>query len=320
MKSMHTLIGLSMLTVACGIGYCQQHVIVRKPPPGRGLMAPNNGGIWTWGNEILVMYVNGPHKKGPGCGSHSTQEGAPGTTYDTSRSLDGGVTWGDHRIAFERYTARCGWPNPQPVRLTKPLNFRNADTIVHFQRDDAGKTCLYISTDRGRSWSGPYNNIPKFKNGVSGRTNYEVTGPLSLTAYMEMADTSVPGCSRYPSHAVRTTDGGLTWRLGPEISSLTPCGQGKRVEWDTHPSVARIDDNTLIASFRSGNEGDTWSETITLRDDAYGWDTGYPIATVRADGKIVVCYWMKTVDQNQPNYIAATIWDAANVNTKSSGL
>ena len=46
------------------------HVIVRKPPEGRGLMAPNNGGIWSWGNEILVMYVNGPHKNGTGCGSH----------------------------------------------------------------------------------------------------------------------------------------------------------------------------------------------------------------------------------------------------------
>ncbi|MBM4092687.1 MAG: hypothetical protein FJ276_25215, partial [Planctomycetes bacterium] len=40
------------------------HVVVRKPPESRGFTAPNNGGIWSWGNEILVMYVNGPHKNG----------------------------------------------------------------------------------------------------------------------------------------------------------------------------------------------------------------------------------------------------------------
>ena len=30
-----------------------------------------------------------------------------------------------------------------------------------------------------------------------------------------------------------------------------------------------------------------------------------------SDGKIVVCYWIKTVNQDEPNYIAATLWDTA---------
>ena len=381
-----------LLALVVGRGViAQTHVVVRKPPVGRGLMAPNNGGIWNWGNEILVMYVNGPHKKGTGCGSHSTQEGAPGTTYDTSRSLDGGETWSEHRVAFKRYVKSCGWPDPQPRRLTTPIDFVDENTIVHFQRDDAGRTHLYVSKDRGRNWDGPFNNIPKFKDGVYGRTNYEVTGPSSLTAYMQLQVNHGPKCQRFPSHAVTTNDGGLSWTLGAEISSLPSCREGKQYEWDTHPSVARLDAQTLIASFRSGHQGektwtrtgwfdvtrsidngktwkplirlgespgnnscptvtqvvpladgrrrvvtlmwkrppdkqscqrsvltarlsddagDSWSDPITLRDDAYGWDTGYPIAAVRPDGKIVVCYWMKTKNQDEPNYIAATIWDA----------
>lgn len=103
--------------------------------------------------------------------------------------MDGGVTWTEHRVAFPRYVKSCGWPDPQPVRLTTPLDFTDHDMIVHFQRDDA-----------------------------------------------------------------------------------------------------------------------------------FGWDTGYAIATVRADGKIVVCYWMKTVNQDERNYIAATIWNAAGARTKSGGL
>ena len=253
MSTLRLSIGLSLM-LACaltGAATSQTHVIVRKPPAGRGFMAPNNGGIWSWGDEILVMYVNGRHKNGTGCGSHSTQEGVPGVTYDTSRSMDGGVTWGDHRVAFKRYIKRCDWPDPQPVRLTSPLDFKDPDTIVHFQRDDEGKTYLYVSTNRGRNWRGPYDNIPKFKDGVYGRTNYEVTGRRSLIAYMQTAHTPSPGWHRHASHAVTTNDGGLTWTLGPEISSLPAPGSGKQVEWDTHPSVARLDANTLVASFRS---------------------------------------------------------------------
>lgn len=300
------------------------------------------------------------------------------------------MTWGDHRVAFKRHTARCGWPDPQPVPLTKPVDFTGTDTIVHFQRDDAGRTNLYVSDDRGGTWRGPHNNIPEFLDGVHGRTDYEATGPRSLAAYMEMADKPANGSTRIRSHAVFTADAGLTWTLGQEISALSAPGTGRKVEWDTHPSVARIDANTLVASFCSGHQnntrdrtgwfdltrsmdngqswshlvrlgespgnnscpastvvvsmsggrkrlvtlmwlrppdrnsgarsrllarfsddrGDTWSPIIVLRQDALGWDTGYPIATVRPDGKIVVCYWMKTVSQDEPNYIATTIWDA----------
>jgi len=367
-----------------------KHVVVRKPPHGRGFMTPNNGGIWSWGNEILVLYLNGRHINGTGCGSHSTQQAEPGVTYDWSRSYDGGESWTEHGTAFKVYSEPCGWPDPQPVKMTEPLNFTDGKTIINFQRDDKGKTYFYVSKDRGKNWSGPYNNLPVFLDGVYGRTNYEVINSSTMIAYMEMFTIKTDKCNRIDSYAVKTTDGGLTWNLGSKISHLPPCGSGKILEWATHPSVARVDANTLIATFRSGNQtgvwdrtgwfdatrsndnganwsyltklgdspgnnscptttvagtlangarrvvtmmwlrppdkdscansklfarisddkGDTWSEPIVLRSDPYGWDTGYPIATVRSDGKIVVCYWMKTVNQDEPNYITATIWDA----------
>jgi hypothetical protein len=369
----------------------QQNVIVRTPPTGRGFMAVNNGGMWSWGNEILVMYIEGRHVNGTACSSHSTKEGESGVNYVTSRSLDGGVTWGDHRTAFPLYTNATGNPNPQPVALATGINFQDPDTIINFQRNDAGRTNFYYSTDRGVTWDGPYNNIPAYLSGSYGRTNYEVTGPSSLKAYIQVRTTNTSTCYREDSYALTTNDGGVTWTWGTKISSLPACGSGKTFEWDTHPSVARIDANTLIASFRSGSQnaaadrtgwfdvnrstdngatwshlirlgespgnnscptstvivtkpgggkrvvtimwqrppdnnaclparlfarlsddnGTTWSDEITLRNDPYGWDTGYPIATVRTDGQVVICYWMKTVNQDERNYVACTIWDAA---------
>jgi hypothetical protein len=370
----------------------QEHVVVRKPPAGRGFMAPNNGGIWCWGDEIVVMYVNGFHKNGTHCSSHSTIEGRAGVSYATSRSVDGGRTWGDHRQAFLRHTERCAWQGRQPVALTEAVDFLDAKTAIHFQRDDAGRTYFYVSRDRGLTWDGPFNNVPMFADGVNGRTMYRAATSDRLTAYMQVQSLREKGVLREDSYAVTTDDGGLTWRLGVKLSETKPFGEGRSVQWHGHPSVTEVGDDSLLAVFRSGHQtsnrdrtawtglsrsvdggqtwkmlpplaespgnngcpaqivtvkradggsravalmwirppdkkacekssliarvsddaGESWSAATTLRDDAFGWDTGYPIATVNAKGEVVVCYWIKTESQDEPNYVACTIWDAAN--------
>jgi len=59
----------------------------------------------------------------------------------------------------------------------------------------------------------------------------------------------------------------------------------------------------------SGDDGKTWGDEITLRDDGAGRDIGYPQTVQREDGKIVTVYYFQ--DHEQPErYIAATIWEA----------
>ena len=115
-----TLLPALIVSIASAAASAQQHVVVRKPPPGRGFMAPNNGGIWSWGNEILVMHVNGPQKNGTGCDSHSTLENAPGTTYVTSRSLDGGDTWNDLiPLRDDAFGWDTGYPSPEATKKNR---------------------------------------------------------------------------------------------------------------------------------------------------------------------------------------------------------
>lgn len=57
----------------------------------------------------------------------------------------------------------------------------------------------------------------------------------------------------------------------------------------------------------STDKGQTWGDEIVLRDDAAGWDLGYPRTVQRPDGHIVTAYYYNDPSQVE-RYIAATIW------------
>ncbi|HOE10450.1 MAG TPA: sialidase family protein [bacterium] len=58
----------------------------------------------------------------------------------------------------------------------------------------------------------------------------------------------------------------------------------------------------------SRDNGNTWSDTVVLRNDGASRDIGYPRMVQRPDGKIVSVYYF--CDSSAPErYIAATIWD-----------
>ena len=110
----------------------------------------------------------------------------------------------------------------------------------------------------------------------------------------------------YASH-----DDGLNWT---HVGTPEPeTGEGNP------PSLLRLPDNQLcliygrrkepfgIYARKSGDQGKTWTEAITLRDDAGGRDIGYVRAIVRPDGNVVAVYYYH--DRTAPTrYLAATIW------------
>jgi hypothetical protein len=58
----------------------------------------------------------------------------------------------------------------------------------------------------------------------------------------------------------------------------------------------------------SSDQGKTWSNTLTLRDDGGGRDIGYVRSIVRPDGKVIAVYYYHDT-QNSERYLAATTWD-----------
>ena len=158
-----THLAVILLILSSSTGLARQHVIVKKPDPGRAYGWPANGGIWSWGNEILVMYLDCPYKNNPGFSNHDSDQQHRSSKWVTSRSYDGGKTWEKHQTAFS--DLRANPKGSRPKRLFKPIDFSDPSTIVNFHWDDLGvgaRTYLYYSMDKGRSWEGPYNNIPLF--------------------------------------------------------------------------------------------------------------------------------------------------------------
>lgn len=111
----------------------------------------------------------------------------------------------------------------------------------------------------------------------------------------------------------RSSDRGRSWTL--QNPSVAKTGRGNPA------SLTRLRDGrlALVYGYRaapygmrarvSKDGGESWSEEIILRDDAAGWDLGYPRSVQRADGKIVSVYYYFDEETGPERYIAATIWD-----------
>jgi len=90
------------------------------------------------------------------------------------------------------------------------------------------------------------------------------------------------------------------------------------------PSMVRLRDGRLCVTYGyrskpqgirakiSRDNGKTWGNEITLRDDGRTWDIGYCQTVKRPDGKLVTIYYY-TTEENREQHIAATIWDSDKV-------
>jgi hypothetical protein len=110
----------------------------------------------------------------------------------------------------------------------------------------------------------------------------------------------------------RSEDAGKSWRF---VTKPVPDTGG-----GNPPSMVRLKDGRLAITYGyrsapfgirarlSGDDGDTWSDEINLRNDGGVWDLGYTRTVQRPDGKMVTAYYFNDA-KDQERYIGATIWD-----------
>jgi hypothetical protein len=120
----------------------------------------------------------------------------------------------------------------------------------------------------------------------------------------------------------RSSDNGWTWEF---LSQVADTGKSN----GNPPSVVRLRDGQLCVTYGyrgvcsayryrweaqgirariSEDNGKTWRQEITLRNDAKTWDLGYTRSVQRPDGKIVTIYYYN-IEEIPEQHIAATIWD-----------
>lgn len=277
-----------------------EHVIVYREP-GRFGGWPANHGIWSWGDEILVGFSAGYHKdQGPY--RHAIDHEKP-QEHLLARSLDGGKTWEIENpaakgVLIPQGEALHGIPPPglqarKPVDCPGGIEFTHPDFAMKVRMTDIhkGPSHFFYSTDRGKTWNGPF-KLPLFGQlGIAARTDYIVNGErdcmLFLTAAKSNGREGRPLC-------VRTTDGGKTWKF---VAWIAPEPKG----FSIMPSSVRLSPTSILVAVRRREGRKRWNDAYLSEDNGKSWkflntpvpDTGEgnpPSMIMLKDGRICITY------------------------------
>lgn len=315
-----------------------QHVTVYRDPD-RYAGWPANYGMWIWdagapaAAEIVLGFTLGypapDGDVGAGGGFHRRDRSRPFVTM-LARSLDGGLTWqvdpctcrtpggrgilsADEHVVADLKTAQAIEQGLEGVPQECPggIDFTHPDFAMMCARTGLGagtRAWFYTSTDRCRTWEGPW-WLPMFgQAGVEARTDYWVSGPAECTLLLTAA--KVDGGEGEHVFCARTSDGGKTFDYIARVthdygegfvimpsSVRLPPSRGKR---------ARI----LTAVRCRGERGpfaqaQHWIDLYASDDDGATWrylnrpapDTGSggnpPAMIVLHDGRVCLCYGVR---------------------------
>lgn len=265
-----------------------ENIIVYKEP-GRYGGWPANHGLWQWGDELVVGFDSTWYKQTTT--DHRIDRSRPIYAYQ-SRSMDGGRSWKtESELPFSDATKEA-----KPTPLTEPLDFTASDFTLMFRFGGlhAGPSWFYTSTNRCKTWQGPYSFAVEGIDRICTRTDLIVLGPRDCLMFGSCAKQSDGKEGRV--FCARTSDGGITWKLvsliGPE-----PMEGGYAIM----PSSLRLKDGTILSmirrsdpkvsgfieAWRSSDLGATW----TLAGKAVTGIGGNPPALVQLqDGRVAVTY------------------------------
>ncbi|MBN1581856.1 MAG: exo-alpha-sialidase [Anaerolineae bacterium] len=293
-----------------------QHITIYHQK-GRYAGWPANYGMWSWGDEIVVGFTLGYHKtEGP---FHARDRDRPFVTMQ-ARSLDGGQSWqvepcpcrspghrgisADEHIRHDlgaQHALESGLENA-PADCPGGIDFTHPDFALMCARTGLGAGTVawfYSSTDRCRTWDGPY-KLPMFgQAGIEARTDTLVSGPDECTLFLTASKAS--GGEGGGVLCARTTDGGKTFQF---VSWVARTEEGFVIM----PSSVRLSDTRILTAVRcregEGNfeQAQCWIDLYASDDNGATWhylarpvpDTGKggnPPALIRLhDGRLCLCY------------------------------
>lgn len=259
---------------------------------------PANNGIWIWGNEILVGFVEADYKESKGLHTYD-----PTTAkHKYARSKDGGESWTIEDAYEHGQTAWAHDNNVSEEQAESPTvlnegisDFTNPDFLITFQRHNNhnGPTHFYYSNDRGVDWEGAYMFPNLETDGIASRTDYIIDGEKEMGVFLTVAKSDEKeGRVAF----ARTKDGGVNWEI---VSWIGDEPEG----FDIMPSSLRLSSSKLLTvirtrtaegldlltSYMSSDDGETWEK---LKDPVA--DTGKggsPAALLKMrDGRLALSY------------------------------
>ena len=306
------------------------HVVVGG---GKDLVChwPRMGGIWRWGDEMLVGYIEAPCEYIDRHEVSHALDGIWARAYmRLRRSQDGGLTWADGGKVFDnsvsveeqRRTLRLDDYHEHQGPPREAIDMSSDDSILIMGRAWCGdehtapdgtshrdQVCYcFRSTDRGRSWEQvpsiirPEHTPTVFEMG----NNYMKRGGSSLLCWMSGqegvdAETGVEGA--FIPQLYASEDNGVIWKLCGEVWN-DPSG------WisASYPHIVVLPSGRWLCFlgcwYRSGNAFTRWTSLCHSDDQGLNWSQPRkiqawsisPFPVLLNDGRIVVVYTRRSPD------------------------
>ncbi|MCB0115986.1 MAG: exo-alpha-sialidase [Caldilineaceae bacterium] len=250
--------------------------------PGRYAGWPANYGLWAWDDEIVVGFTLGYYKAD--VQFHPRDKERPFQTMQ-ARSVDGGASWtvapipcrtpggralsaDEHMIPELGVGAALADDPPQPC--PGDVDFTHPDFAVLCARSGlkaGARSWFYLSTDRCRSWQGPY-ALPDFgQTGIAARTDVIVLGPRRALFFLTAAK---PDGEEGRVFCAETVDGGRTFAFR---SWVTPEPAGYTIM----PASVRLPSGRILTAVRCSATRETttsprcWIDLYVSDDEGQSW-------------------------------------------------
>lgn len=257
--------------------------------PGKFGGWPANHGIWGWGNEIVVGFQSCAFKVIDD-GNHAIDKTKPRKNLQ-ARSFDGGRTWTIEDGPSEQTAGMA----PRDTEELAGFDFSGLDVAISFEANKAEKGTMYqyVSSDKAKTWNGPY-CIRLFPGRtIEPRIDYLIDGRQSVTAFLTShKDNGEEGnifCAKYHEGSWRF----VSW-LDSEHAGFVIMPSTIRRGKHGYITAARWqrEGNWGISTYRSSDEGKTWSAGPSIYD---GKGLSNPPSLLQLqDGRLCVTYGMRT--------------------------
>lgn len=256
--------------------------------PGRFGGWPANHGLWGWGNEIVVGFQSCVFKIIDD-GTHAIDKTKPRENLQ-ARSLDGGRTWTIEDGPSEQNAGIAARDSGE----LSGFDFSGIDVAISFEpnKPDKGTILQYVSTDRARTWKGPY-CIRLFPDRtVEPRIDYIIDDKQSvtvfLTAYKDNGEEGNIFCAKYHEGS---------WRFVSWLDS-------EHAGFVIMPSTIKVGAHRYLTAARWQREGKWGISTYCSADEGKTWTAGSPVyegeglsnppSMLRLqDGRLCVTYGMR---------------------------
>ena len=284
-------LAIVLMCASAGAADPPRNVVVYKEP-GRFGGWPANNGIWIWGDEIVVGFIQGYFKNNQQ--GHAI-DGQKGEVTRFARSKDGGRTWSIEVPSFldaegkEQDGVEC----PGSLDFTAP----GSAVALRMVSSSRGYSRFYYSKDRAKTWQGPY-KLPTYdRKGIAARTDYIVDGKHELTAFITA---SKENGREGRVLCIRTKDGGRTWDL---VSFIGPEPEG----FSIMPSSVRLSPSRIITTIRGKEGPEHFIDAWVTNDNGKSWNflnrpagstggsVGNPPSLIKLkDGRLVITYGFRS--------------------------